>query len=91
MSDEKKYWLDQRRNIDRLFWGLVIVCVLLGLADLVWYVLDAVHVVHYRHAYFGWDGLPNFYGLFGFAAFWCIVIIGKHLRRFLWRPEDYYD
>ena len=79
--DEKKYWLDDRRNIDRLFWGLVVVCVVLGLADL---------VVH-RHTYFGFDGWFNFYGFFGFAAFWCIVIIGKHLRRFLWRPEDYYD
>jgi uncharacterized membrane protein len=81
MSEEKKYWLDQRRNIDRLYWGLVIVCVVLGLADL------AVH----RHDYFGFDGWFNFYGFFGFAAFWCIVIIGKNLRRFLWRPEDYYD
>jgi hypothetical protein len=42
MSGEKKYWLDQRRNIDRLFWGLVIVCVILGLADLVWYVLESI-------------------------------------------------
>jgi hypothetical protein len=47
--------------------------------------------VHYRHVYFGFDGWVNFYGFFGFAAFWCIVIIGKNLRRFLWRPEDYYD
>ena len=80
-KDGKKYWLDDSRNIDRLFWGLVVVCVALALADL---------VVH-RHAYFGFDGWFNFYGFFGFAAFWCIVIIGKNLRRFLWRPEDYYD
>ena len=91
MNNEKKYWLDQPRNIDRLYWGLVIVCVILGVADLVWFTLGKADVVHYRHAYFGWDGLPNFYGFFGFAAFWCIVIIGKNLRRFLWRSEDYYD
>ena len=45
----------------------------------------------HRHAYSGWEGFPNFYGFFGFAAFWCIVIAGKHLRKILWRPEDYYD
>ena len=81
MSEEKKYWLDQPGSANKLYWGLVVVCVLLGLGDL---------VVH-RHAYFGFDGWFNFYGFFGFAAFWCIVIIGKNLRRFLWRPEDYYD
>jgi hypothetical protein len=80
-EDGKKFWLDERRNIDRLYWGLVIVCVLLGFADF----------FAHRHAYFGWDGWFNFYGFFGFAAFWCIVIAGKKLRRFLWRPEDYYD
>lgn len=81
MSEGTKRWLDDRRNINRLYWGLVVVCVLLGAADL---------FVH-RHAYATWEGVPNFYGFFGFAAFWCIVILGKNLRRFLWRPEDYYD
>ncbi len=81
MSDQPIRWLDERRNIDRIYWGLVAVCVVLGVADL---------VVH-RHAYSAWEGFPNFYGFFGFAAFWCIVIAGKHLRRILWRPEDYYD
>ena len=81
MSEEKKYWLDQPGNVTRLYWGLVVVCVLLGTADF---------FIH-RHAYSAWEGFPNFYGFFGFAAFWVIVIIGKNLRRFLWRPEDYYD
>jgi uncharacterized membrane protein len=81
MNDEKKYWLDQPGNVNRFYWGLVAVCVLLGTADF---------FIH-RHAYSAWEGFPNFYGFFGFAAFWVIVIIGKNLRRFLWRPEDYYD
>jgi len=81
MSDQKNYWLDRPGTANRLYWGLVVVCVLLGVADL--FVR--------RHAYGFWEGFPNFYGFFGFAAFWCIVIIGKNLRRFLWRPEDYYD
>jgi len=81
MNDKKKYWLDNSRNVDRLYWGLVVVCVGLGVADL---------VVH-RHVHFGWESFPNFYGFFGFAAFWCVVIAGKNLRKILWRPEDYYD
>ena len=81
MSDGRKRWLDEPRNVDRLFYGLVALCALLGLADL----------VAHRHAIAAWEGLPNFHGFFGFVAFWCIVIAGKHLRKLLWRPEDYYD
>ncbi len=67
MSEEKKSWLDERRNVDRIYWGLVVICVALGIADF----------FAHRHVYFGWDGWFNFYGFFGFAAFWCIVIAGK--------------
>jgi len=73
MNDEKKYWLDDTRNVNRLYWGLVVVCVLLGVADL---------FVH-RHVHFSWESFPNFYGFFGFAAFWCVVIAGKNLRKIL--------
>jgi hypothetical protein len=81
MNDEKKFWLDDARNVNWLYWGLVVVCVLLGIADL---FVD-------RHVHFSWESFPNFYGFFGFAAFWCVVIAGKNLRKILWRPEDYYD
>ena len=81
MSDGRKHWLARPGSADTLYRVLIVVCVLLGLADL----------VAHRHAYSAWEGFPNFYGFFGFAAFWCIVIIGKNLRHILWRPEDYYD
>ena len=68
MSNEDKRWLDERRNVDRLYWGLVVVCIALGVGDL---------LLH-RHVHFSWEGFPNFYGFFGFAAFWCVVIAGKH-------------
>ena len=80
-EDGKNYWLDERRNVNRIYWALVVICIGLGVADL----------FAHRHAAFGWDGWFNFHGFFGFAAFWCIVIAGKHLRKILWRPEDYYD
>ena len=81
MKEKDTYWLDDPRNVTRLYWGLVVVCILLGVADL---------FVH-RHVHFSWESFPNFYGFFGFAAFWCVVIAGKNLRKILWRPEDYYD
>jgi hypothetical protein len=81
MSDERKRWLDEPRNLDRLFYGLVALCALLAVSDL----------GGGRDAFATWEGLPNFHGFFGFVAFWCIVIAGKHLRKLLWRPEDYYD
>ncbi|MDP6540049.1 MAG: hypothetical protein QF903_13855 [Planctomycetota bacterium] len=78
---EKRGWLDEPRNVDRLFWGLAIVCALLVVVELVFG----------RHAEFSWEGWPGFYGAFGFAVFVAVVLIGKRLRRFLRREEDYYD
>lgn len=81
MSEMQERISGGRRGGSRLYWGLVIVCTALGVADL---------FLH-RHLHYDWEGFPNFYGFFGFAAFWCVVIAGKHLRKLLWRPEDYYD
>jgi hypothetical protein len=81
MNDDRSYWLDDERNRNSLFWGLVVVCGLLLVAEL---------FVH-RHAHFGWEALPFFHAFVGFVAFWCIVIAGKHLRKILMRDEDYYD
>ena len=84
MSDrphDKRYWLDEPKNVDKIFWALVGACALLAAADL---------FLH-RHVHWSWEELPAFYGVFGFVAFWCIVIVGKHLRKVLKRDEDYYD
>jgi uncharacterized membrane protein len=81
MSGDKKHWLDDRRNVDVVFWVLCGVCGVLVVIDL---------FLH-RHAHYRWEEWPGFYAAFGFVAFWCIVIAGKHLRKILWRDEDYYD
>jgi len=82
MSDtDRTRWLDDPANVTKVFIGLCVICALLVLTEL------AVH----RHPHFGWEGVPFFHAAFGFVAFWCIVIAGKHLRKLLWRPEDYYD
>lgn len=77
---EKSYWLDDPGNVDRLYKALVGICIALFGADF---------LIH-RHAHFSWEGIPGFNAIAGFVAFWCIVIAGKHLRKVLWRPEDYY-
>ena len=80
----KRHWLDQARNINRIYYGLAAVCVVLVLLDLGSWVYD-------KHAHFGWENLFGFYGFFGFAAFFLAVLAGKQLRKILMRREDYYD
>ena len=62
-----------------LFWALVVGGLLLA------------ELLVERHPHFGWDGVPGFYGVFGFVAFYALVLAGKHLRKILMREEDYYD
>jgi len=33
MNDDRKYWLDNPRNVTRICWALYVVCALLFLAD----------------------------------------------------------
>jgi hypothetical protein len=51
----------------------------------------ALEVVFARSKYGGIDGLPGFYGVFGFLAFSFAVVSGWPLGRLLRRREDYYD
>jgi len=78
---DKRYWLDQPRNVTRLVYGLTLACVLLALAD----------VLYHKHVHFSWEGWFGFYAFFGFLAFFFLVLAGKHLRKILMRKEDYYD
>lgn len=77
----RRYWLDEPRNVTRLYRGLWGIGILLVLLDL------AVH----RHAEAGFDDLFGFYGLYGFIACVALVLAAKLLRRAVMRPEDYYD
>ena len=79
---EKQHWLDDSRNVTKLFHGLVVVGAVLLLADL---------LVH-RHEEFGWAGWFGFYAAYGFFACVALVLAAKEvLRRLVKRPEDYYD
>lgn len=77
----KKYWLDDKRNVRKIFWALVIVCALLFATDL----------FMHRHTEFGFQKIFGFFGLYGFFLSFILVLTSKELRKILMRDEDYYD
>ena len=74
-------WLDRPETHKLLWRGLFVVCA--GLVAGEFFV--------HGHPHFGFDGVPAFNGVFGFVAFVVIVKLGELLRRFVMKPEDYYD
>jgi hypothetical protein len=81
MKEGRKYWLDDPRNVTKIFWWLCAVCGLLFVAD----------AFYDKHPHFAAEGWFGFYGVFGFVACVGLVLAAKGLRRILKRPEDYYD
>jgi len=79
--EQRKYWLDEPRNVTKLYRGLWAIGIALVLLDF---------VIH-RHAEAGFDGVFGFYGFYGFVACVALVLAAKLLRRGVMRPEDYYD
>ncbi len=66
---------------DKLFYALAAICAVVVLAEL---GID-------RHAHFGYDAIPGFNALFGFAAYTVLVLTATQLRKLLKRPADYYE
>ena len=54
-------------------------------------LLVILEIVMSRHPMFGWEGWYGFYAIWGFVSSVGIVLLGKQLRRFVSRREDYYD
>lgn len=81
MKDEKRYWLDEPKNVDKVYYALCVLCALSVLAD---FFYD-------KHGYFTWEHWIGFHGWYGFVACVALVLIAKQLRKILMRPEDYYD
>ncbi len=77
----KKYWLDDHRNVDKVFWTLCACCGIVLAADL----------VYRKHAQLAWEGWFGFYAFYGFVACVSLVLIAKQLRKILMRKEDYYE
>ncbi len=78
---DKRYWLDDPRNVTKIVWALVVVCCGLFFAD----------AFYAKHPFFAVETLFAFYAVFGFVVCVCLVLIAKWMRTFLMRPEDYYD
>jgi hypothetical protein len=80
-SPERRYWLDDRRNVKKVIYALFAVCGLLVVLDL---------FVH-RHVDHGLEQVPAFYALYGFICCVFLVLAAKELRKIIRRKEDYYD
>ena len=80
-NQKKKYWLDDHRNVDKIFYILCGCCGLLFAAD--WF--------YHKHVQMEWEAWYGFYALYGFVACVSLVLIAKELRKILMRKEDYYD
>jgi hypothetical protein len=79
--DEKRYWLDEPRNINLIVWALYAICALLLLAD----------VFVHKHGPYAIEHKFGFYGIFGFLGCVALVLAARALRVVLMRPENYYD
>ena len=79
--DEKTYWLDNPKNVTKVFWGVVTVCALLFAAD----------AFYHKHVELEAESVFGFYGIYGFVGSVGLVLVAKQLRKILMRDEDYYD
>jgi len=91
MSDnERKYWLDTPKNVDKVVYTLYGVCAAVGLFDIFSFGLfDFFGYKHHLH--FDFEHWFGFYGWYGFIACVGLVLAAKQLRKVVMRKEDYYD
>ena len=80
--DDKTYWLDDKKNVDKIWYGLIAICGLTVLADAFYHKHTVYDVEDFVWGMYGW------YGLIG-----CIFLVlsAKILRKITMRSEDYYD
>ena len=85
MNSNKKYWLDQSKNVNKIVYVLYLVCAALLIIELYYFIFG------HKHGHFDFENWFGFYAWFGFLAYISIVMSAKFLRRFIKRKEDYYD
>ena len=78
--DEKSNWLDQPRNVQRLWRGFLLVLALTVLAELV------VRL----HPHFEIESVFGFNAWFGFGVCVAMIVLAKGLALVLKRPDTYY-
>jgi hypothetical protein len=78
--DPTRHWLDEPRNVKKLYRGFLVVLVLMVLAELV------VHL----HPHFEIESIFGFSAWFGFVACAAMIVVAKGLALLLKRPDTYY-
>ena len=81
MDEPRKRWLDEPRNVDRIYHGLWVLCALVVVADF----------FYKKKTYFWFEEWIGFHAWYGFVACVGLVLAAKQLRKLLMRSEDYYD
>lgn len=54
-------------------------------------VLLIIDFFIHKHAYFPWEGIPNFFAFYGFVSCVALIFIARILRMILKRDEEYYE
>ncbi len=73
-------FLDKKKNVERIVYGLYALCAVLLLADF----------FYYKKVYLELERVPGFYAFYGFFMCAALVVCAKVMRLFLMRSEDYY-
>ena len=81
-TDSKEFWLDNKKNVNRIWYSLVSICVLSVLADFFYHK----HVTHPVE-----DLIVGMYAWYSFIVCVFLVLSAKLLRKILMRSENYYN
>lgn len=76
----RNHWLDEPRNVNRLWRGFLALLALTVLAELVITL----------HPHFEVESLPAFHAAYGFLACAAMIIAAKAIGVLLKRPDTYY-
>ncbi len=81
MKQKELNTFDKPLNIKIMLGGFFVFLVVLLVLD---------YFIH-KHAYFPWEGAPQFFAAYGFVSCVVVITIAKILRFFTKRDETYYD
>ena len=79
-TSETSHWLDEPRNVKRLWRGFLVVLALTVLAELLVSL----------HPHFGIESLFGFHAVFGFLACAAMIVVARVVALLLKRPDTYY-
>ena len=81
-SKEKRYWLDDKKNVNKVWYSLIIICAITVICDF----------FYHKHVEFAVeDTIPGMYGWYGFLGCVFLVLAAKGLRRLFMRSETFYE